>query len=352
MNNAVISAAGVYLDSVVRYPYVSAKTAILHDTTVFEYPLLGETTYIREVTGGNTSSYEKGKGFEGGGQAGSSVRTPFKARFDRELTFGVDAIEEYNSILQGMSLSSVEIAKQSWAKIGAEIDACTISTLFGATKVTNQKLVTDAGYEISPDKILGTLNNIKTEIFNRQYEGVVITFLSGTAYANLRTALVNNNGLANQAVISIYPTGDDGLEIKLDVIKYDNLVLVPVPDTRMNTKIVLLDGKTAGQEDGGWLADPTSKRIHIVAVPIEAAKLSIRHVVANMTTPASFQTGLSVGVIETELGKINEIYQGQALLKNIGIDQRGDQFKYMNRIIHDTAVFETWKHTLFTVSEA
>lgn len=352
MNNAVLAAAGVYLDKVVRYPYMSAKTAILHDTEVFEYSLMGEITHIREITGGNTSSYEMGKGFQGGGQAGSSVQTPFKARFDRELSFGVDAIQEYNSILQGMTPSSVEVARQSWAKIGGEIDACTISTVYNATKASNKKVITDAGFEIAPDKILGTLNNIKTEIFNRQYEGSVITFLSGTAYANLRTALVNNNGLANQAVISVYPTGDDGLEIKLDVIKYDNLILVPVPDTRMNTQIVLLDGKTAGQEEGGWLADPTSKRVHIVAVPQDAAKLSIRHIVANMTTPASFQSGLSVGVLEKELGKINEIYQGQALLKNIGIDQQGDQFKYMNRIIHDTAVFDTWKHTLFTVSEA
>ena len=48
---------------------------------------------------------------------------------------------------------------------------------------------------------------------------------------------------------------------------------------------------------------------------------------------------------------IYKIYGNAIEIQNIGINQSADQFAYMNRIIYGTIVFDTWKKTIFAVTE-
>lgn len=350
MANAVISAASMFMDKVVITPYLWAKTAILADPSKFQYSLFGKTTYVREVVGGVAGSYRPSAGFRGFTSGGSVVWTQFTAPHDRMLHDRIDALDELNSILQGMQLSGVAMNSATWKNFSAELDATTIATLYNSAPASNVFENTVAGYEITPDKIFHTLNKIKLNIFDAGYEDAVAVFVDTTTFANIQTAIIDKYGLANSSVLKMVVGEKEGLDVNINVLMLDNLLIIRVPKVRMVSNVVLYDGVTAGQESGGWVKDVNAKNINILAVPLEAAALSIRHVVANLAVPALF-TNVNVSQINSALMDIYKIYGNAIEIQNIGINQSADQFAYMNRIIYGAIVFETWKKTIFAVTE-
>lgn len=350
MANSVIAAASMYMDKVVVTPYLMAKTAILADPSKFQYSQFGKTTYVREVVGGVAGAYKPSTGFAGFNSGGSVTWTPFIAPHDRMLHDRIDAIDELNSILQGMSPSGVELNRATWLNFSSELDATTIATLYNAAPVSNVHENTETGYETTPDKVFATLNKIKLDIFDAGYEGLVAAFVDSTTFGNIRTAILDKFGLANPTVLTMVVGEKDGLEVKLEVYKFDNLLIIPVPKSRMVSQVVLYDGVTAGQESGGWVKDPSAKNINILAVPLDAASLSIRHVVANLAVPMVF-ANINLSKVNSALEDVSKIYGNAVTIENIGINQSGDQFSFMNRVIYGAAVFETWKKTIFVVTE-
>lgn len=351
MPNAILDSAHMYLDKVVKAPYIYSKFAILHDPEKFEYSIYGESTRVREVTGGTAADYDPAQGFQSSEGQGSVVWSEFKAPFDRDITVPVDAVSEMNSITQGMQPSGPQVIERSWANFGGEIDATTCANIF--SKVPQENKLTDTDYPLDRENAYSTLVKIENLLFNQGVDDVpAIVFTKSTVYAELQTAIVDKFGLANESVLKVNPSLDDKLEVSLSVIKFNNLYIVRVPDQRMISHVTLLDGKSAGQETGGWLADddnPDFTEVELLVVPFDSAALSIRHLVTNFTVPARFMN-LSTASIDTQLKHMNEYYQGSAVLRNIGIDQTGDMFRYMNRILYGSVVYETWKKTLFAVT--
>ena len=350
MANAVIATANMYMDKVVITPYLLAKTAILADPAKFQYSLYGKNTLVREVVGGVAGAYRPSTGFSGFNSGGSVTWSQFTAPHDRMLHDRIDAIDEFNSILQGMTPSGVVLNQATWRNFSAELDATTISTIFNAVPPQNVFENNASGYEVTADKVFQTLNNIKKNIFDAGYEDAVAVFVDSDTFANIRTAIFSNYGLANPAVLSVVVGDREGLEVKLDVYKFDNLLLIPVPKNRMVSDVILYDGTTAGQEAGGWVADPSAKAINILAVPLEASALSIRHVVANLAVPLAF-ANFNFSQVNAALADISKIYGNAVQIENIGINQSGDQFAFMNRVLYGAVVFDTWKKTIFAVTE-
>jgi hypothetical protein len=356
MAQSVISALSMYLDRAVRTPYMKSKFAILHNPEVFEYTPFGDQVMIREVVGGNAADYDSAIGFVEGGNGGSVTWNAFKAPYDRQFTVPVDALKEMGSITQNMTPSGVLLMERYFANFASEIDATACATIYG--KALPENIYSDAGVtspqlRTDADNIFPTLAQIRSKLFNKGIESEVAVFVSSTIFGNIEAALIKNMALANQDFVK-FNVSTNGLEIEVAVIKYGNLYLVRVPDDRMNSHVTILNGKTGtGQDAGGWAPDtlnPDFLNVQLLAIPFEAGGVSIRHLVSNFTLPARFM-GMSTAKLEKEIASLNELYGGQIELRNIGIDQTGDRFKYMNRIVYGTAVFETYRKTIIAVTK-
>lgn len=348
MATTVIEAAKAYSSQVVREPLNNSVFSILVNPNVFKYEKFGKETMVREIIGGTASNYDKNVGFTANGKGGSASWKSFVAPYDREMTFKVDAIDEYNAVLEGYELSGAAIAKQNMVGMGAEIDATTSAAIYANVPSAN---VTDsATAKVDKDNIFQTLTDIEAKVFNAGYTGDSYVFVRASVYSAIQAALLANNALANDEIVKSAPV--KGVELETRVIKYNNLILIRVPDNRMFTAVTLLDGKSEGQENGGYVKGDGASYIDVLVVPAPAAALSVRHFVANLLVPMSYMNGLNPGTIETELGGVNNLTDGVVAFANIGINQKGDDFEYQTRMIYGAMTFDAWKKTLFAITTA
>ena len=122
----------------------------------------------------------------------------------------------------------------------------------------------------------------------------------------------------------------------------------------MISNVILLDKHSAGQTAGGWIPDTSAPGFHnidMLVVPVDAAALSVRHIVSSLTVPLQAYN-VEKFDINAELSGLNQMYDGQVYIENIGVDQNADRFKYMNRIKYGVAVFGVMAHTIFGIYNA
>ena len=359
---ALISGARAYSSAVRHMPYSqSAFARAIADTSRFRYSAFGAATLIREIVGETAGTYDACNGFNAPCISLTSW-SEFKAEYDREISFRVDWKEEMNNILNGMTLTSTEKMKASWRMLGAEIDAVSCAKIFNKTPSGNQHANTEDGYKVDADNIIATLISMDNRLFNEGVNGDVAVMLSTKAYANLSNAIKNANGLASGVMLSpvkrkvdfwfegeATPAEEEGLHFIYNIFKFQSrMYIYPVPDRSMISDVVLLDKKSAGQTAGGWIPDADAKAVDMLVVPMAAAALSVRHIVSSMTIPLNAYR-VDTFDVNKELVGLNNMYGGQVYVENIGIDQSGDMYKYMNRIMYGVAVFKTWAHTIFAV---
>ena len=359
MANVVLSTAKVYSDAVVNQPWLKSKFAILADPTKFKFPLFGESILVRNVTAGNISNYDKDAGFSNDASVsgGSVTWQEIKAQYDRKYVVGVDAIDEANSILQGMTPSTPHAVARTYAKFAAEVDAVTCANIFNSIETSN--VYTDTQLPLDKENILATLNRIDTMMLDNQWDEDYFVWMASDVYNTFTDALVAKNALANQVVakeitVAARDIGAhedvNGLAVTLSVYKYlQHMNIIVVPKSRMYSKVVLYDGKTGGQEAGGWAPDSDAKNVKLLVAPLSAVALGIRHVVANMTVPYVFQN-LVTPDVNKELETLSELYSGAVQVTNIGVNQTADQIKFMGRTIYGVAVFNALKNTLLAIT--
>jgi hypothetical protein len=82
---------------------------------------------------------------------------------------------------------------------------------------------------------------------------------------NMQIAAVLENSAELNKMLSVidFTQGD----VKTTVRAIDNNPIIKVPSLRMKTKYVFYDGKTAGQEAGGFVADAEAKNINWIITP-------------------------------------------------------------------------------------
>lgn len=365
---AVISAAQMFLDKVIMYPYLRSVFAILalpleDGTEKVSYSDYAEVIGVREVTAGNSIDYDEEEGFIEGGEDGTVTWSWFTQLWDRQKTLRVGFIKEMNSILQGMSPSTVALIEAWWRKMGAEIDACVAATLYDAVPIANRFTCDQVGstYKVDAENIIDTIIDFEFKEVDANVVEKVYVFAASDVMANISKDITHNYGLANDTVITLNPQvsqdvadrlGEKTLAINIKVTKVGhNMYVLTVPKDRMNSKIVLNDGKTPGQEEGGFtpaINEPGYCQIKLLFVPESAAFVGIRHLVSNITIPKRYED--LVGTISNSLDGLNGDYYGTAMIQNIGVDQQGDQFKSMNRVRHGAGVFNNYKHSLFAIT--
>lgn len=355
-----------FTDQYVIAPYKTSQVVrALGDNNKFQYNLFGEFTGIREIEGIPSSAYDSCKGWDEPCET-LNPWTLFKAMIDRKIAFSVDLLKEANTILPGMTPTGHLVFEASWAKMGAEIDATAFSQLDYQIPTGNKLANTASGYETDTEHIINTLNNMSTWLTNNQVYGPSVLFISASVMGNLRTAMVNNYGLASDSMLSKVtvtnnPVDRDRndftgniLEYSSTVYKWDNIYIYVVPDDRMVNKVILLDGTSEGQTAGGWapdLTDPDFHYIDMMLVPSQAAAIGVRHMVKEVMVPSVFSNYNPRGIsLERDLNKIVSNTYGDVLnIQNIGIAQKGDMFRWVGRVVYGVPVFNTWKHTILEV---
>lgn len=356
-----------FTDQYILMPYRnSSVVAALGDNRKFSYSLYGEATAVREISGVTSKSYD---GCNGWNDQCETVNPwhPFTANIDREISFRLDLLKETNTILPGMIPTGELTYEMSWRLMGAEIDAVSMAQIDNKIPSANKIANTTAGYKTDPDNIVLTMTNLEAWLTNNKVYGGAAVFMSASTFKNLRTAMIQNYGLASGAMLRLAEGvsnpldklyGESGrlLEVNTEIYRWGDLFIYQVPDDRMINKVVLLDGRSAGQTAGGWIpdvSDPDFHYIDMMVVPFESAAVGVRHIIKEVMVPSVYRNYTPSGAkLEQDLAKLRRDYNGIVDIQNIGITQQGDMFRWVGRVVWGLPVFNNWAHTILEIYDA
>lgn len=345
--------------------YHGCKTAILCNPDKMKYEQNG-ITKIREYAAPKLGNYSKTNGWAGSGSKGDITLkwTTYQATHDRASVISVDAVDELNNCGGDMT-PSIDLLNENMLneQAAAEIDAANIASFFAALPSGNKLVVgsSTGQYQVDASHILETINAIKAKVFDAGAPGEIALFVASDVYANLQTALATNHAFANGTCITQTMTvGEevDGenegekktIEITLEVTKYDNCYIIEMPTNRMYSKIVMLDGQTDGQTDGGYVVDDDHSAVDIKLffIPMAAGFTSTRYIVDNFLIPAmALEREANV-----ELGYTQNKMFGPVQIGKAGVNQKANAWEYDARILYGGDLFDNRKQTCFALSAA
>ena len=329
------------------------------------YTPKGKVTKIRQVDAGGAGTYNKKNGFMGTYGGGRGVEyIGYEAKNDRVKVLRVDALDEQQSFEAGQ-VPSIQALAQDFMDnhLCSEIDASNIAEWYNKVPVENSHVNTDTGYKTDIDNILTTHLQIRADVFNSGFKGRVFLFERSDVYANFLAALIKNNALAamckTERVPFVFPTGfeadeelgiEDKLTVYLEVTKFNNMWIIEMPSDRMFTKIILNDGVSEGQEDGGYIGDITSAGgglIDILAIPEPAGFTDTRYLVANYLVPGEYYNDAAR---QLELRDINKRMYGNVEIGYAGVNQKGNDFEYDIRIMYGGDLFDNRRRNCFAIT--
>lgn len=210
--------------------------------------------------------------------------------YDRGRKFSVDAMDDEETAGISFGMLSSEFIR---TKVVPELDAWRFAVYAGkaGTKATNQTYATG-------DAIVGALTTANTTLDEAEVpaEGRYL-FITPTLY-NLIIAL---DSFKSKAML-------DGYE-----------EIVKVPQTRFYSAITLLDGKTSGEEIGGYSKASAGKNLNFMVIQKNSPLQFTKHRVTKIITPEQNQTSDSwmfayraYGITDVYDNKQNGIYASVA----------------------------------------
>ncbi|MDQ0091662.1 hypothetical protein J2T12_005102 [Paenibacillus anaericanus] len=224
----------------------------------------GDEIKIPEVITQGLGNYDRDLGFVQG-----SVTHKYqthKLTQDRGRTFQLDAMD-VNETNFGVTAANVMSEFQRMQVI-PEIDAYRYSLI--GTKATGAG--NSETYALDEATIL---KKIMSHVFKLCDLGLdmsqLVIPMAYTAYE----VLTNNSAIQKKLDVSTFSQGGINLTIKM----LEGIPLIPVSSNRMKTSFVLNDGKTAGQEAGGFKAATGAKDINWLVInksaPIAISKTDV-----------------------------------------------------------------------------
>jgi len=196
--------------------------------------------------------YDRANGFVEG-----SVNLRYQTKTltqDRGRTFMLDRmdVDETNFVATAANV----MGEFQRTKVIPEIDAYRYSSI-ATQAIANGAAV--GGYTPSESDILKKIKADIYAIYNIAGEiPLVITM-------NMEVAAILENSTELNKMLSVidFTQGD----VKTSVKAIDNNPIIKVPSLRMKTKYVFYDGKTSGQEAGGFVPDADAKNINWIICP-------------------------------------------------------------------------------------
>lgn len=212
----------------------------------------GNECKIPKLTMDGLGDYDRTNGFVDG-----SVTLEFETKTltqDRGRTFQLDRmdVDETNFV----ATAGAVMGEFQRTLVIPEIDAYRYSSI-ASQAITKSAAV--GGYVASATDILAKL---KADI-NAIYDEVGEIPLVITMNMLIAAILDESKELQRQLNVIDFKRG----EISTKVLAIDENPIIKVPSSRMKTKYVFKDGKTSGQEAGGFAPDATAKNINWIITP-------------------------------------------------------------------------------------
>lgn len=218
--------------------------------------------YVTDMDG--LGDYSRQNGFVTGNVTGGWES--YKLERDRSRSFDIDVMDNDETLGMAFGTTVAEFIK---TKVVPEIDAYRIAKYASTVGVSGTSADITVGTTNVPDLIdlaESTLNDDEVPMEGR------VLLIGETAYRGLKSKITR------------YLANENGVQRNIEV--YDDMPVVRFPKARFNTAITLLDGKSAGQEAGGYVVPAsTSYPINFMIVHPSAIRQLAKHVVPRIFSP-------------------------------------------------------------------
>lgn len=285
-----------YLDEVYKY---GSRSAVLETNS----NLVRETADAKTVLIGKTSmqglgNYDKANGFLNGDVTLTWESHTFE--YDRGRSFSIDAMDDLETLGMAFGTLAGEFLR---TQVIPEIDA-----------VRFAKYCTGAGNKatgtLDAETVVPAIELAETTMKEAEIDLVGgYLFMTPTIKGYVKE---DTKHFTRTLVPSENPNRNFGT--------YDELMIVEVPQSRFYSAITLLDGKTGGQEAGGYVKTEAGKDINFMIIKPEAIVQITKHA--------------KIRVFEPD------------------VNQAADAYKIDYRIYHDGWVLENKKNGIYAHTKA
>ena len=216
----------------------------------------GNEVKIPTISTQGLGDYDRDNGFVRG--AVTLSYETYKMTQDRGRTFNLDAmdVDESNFIANTGNVMGVFQDEH----VMPEIDSYRYSKMFALVKAGGT--VTE-GYTPAKATILEKLKADIQAIRNKIPRNLQLLIIMSPITAGILSDALENS---RRIDIGNFKQG----EIDLTIKKFDGLPIIEVPSDRLRTLYKKQDGKTTGQEAGGFVADTNAKDINWIITPKKA----------------------------------------------------------------------------------
>lgn len=265
----------------------SAKTSNL-DATRVDF-VNANTVKVFKTSMDGLGDYSRNDGFLKGDVTGEWET--MKLTKDRGRTFMVDSMDNEETIGLAFGTLAGEFIR---TRVVPEIDAYTFAKIAGTSGVDAPEAGADI--TIGETDVPALIEEAERSMNENEVpvEGRIL-YISESAFAALRGKILRTT------------MNGDGA-INTGIATYDGMQIIRVPQNRFYTAITLQDGKTGGQEKGGFKAAEGANKINFMIVHPSALCKVVKHALPRIFSP-------------------NE-------------NQVADAWKFDYRIYHDTFVYD------------
>lgn len=234
----------------------------------------GDEVKLPSIVVDGLGNYDRDGGYTVGGVTLSW--NTYKLTQDRGRAFLLDAmmVNETNFILTATNVMD-EFQR---TQVVPEIDAYRYSKLAAVAKSEN---TTDKSYT-KPDELYSA---IKKDIAKLQDAGVDFGNIILTISAGALSTLEESEMAARRMNYTKLADGEVGGRI----LKIGDVEVNVVPQNRLVTEIQVNDGKTSGQEKGGWAKASSAKDINYILCPKDAPQAVTKQDIIRIFSPEQNQ---------------------------------------------------------------
>lgn len=183
---------------------------------------------------------------------------------DRGRSFQIDAMDNEETAMVAFASLSGEFIR---TQVAPEIDAYRFSTYSSKAVNSVEETLTKDNVITTIDTAIGALDDAEVPETDR------VLFVSVGTYNLMK----NSTELSKRFDVQ---TGNGNVDRRIET--FDSMQVVKVPSTRFKTAYMFNDGKTAGQEQGGFTPDINAKAINFMLVSksavVQIVKLALPRV--------------------------------------------------------------------------
>lgn len=207
----------------------------------------GNKIKMPEIETTGLKDYERDKGYPEGSV--TLKLKEYEMTMDRGTSFQLDSMDvnETNFIANATSVTS-DFQKE---KVIPEVDSYRYSKLYALLKAAERATGYTVKAEDVMDALLADIGKVRDEV------GEEVALVISIAQS-VKTILELNDKFAKRLNVADFKAGVINTQLK----QIDNCFLKAVPSSRMKTAYVFNDGKTGGQEQGGFTPGESSKQIN------------------------------------------------------------------------------------------